>query len=286
MAKKQLIIVADMEGASGIFERNRAALRHEEICPDQTEWREYGRACITSDVLAVCEAANQFGIDDIMLYDMHFAGCAEPNVQVEKLPANVRLFDTPARKMHWSRIRSQAEWEPFGIITVGQHARNGEQNAYFPHTIHTPPLEAFYVNGLHTAEIGQAVMCFAGTPYIANIGCAASHKEARELSPQVSCISVKDKARGWEPTPAETYPIIFNGVLAALNDYQNKTAYRIDGNSIRCELHLSDGCSFDAPSDFPWAGSFEQQKALWAAPNIESALSLFWYVHDYIRNNG
>lgn len=101
---------------------------------------------------------------------------------MEKLPPNVKLFDPPNRETHWSRIRGQAAREPFGIITVGQHGRNGVKNAYFPHTIHTPPIEAFYVNGIHIAEIGQAVMSFCGTPYIANIGCAASHMEAKEIS--------------------------------------------------------------------------------------------------------
>ncbi len=280
---KQLVIIADMEGASGIFERNREACLHEEIFPSQSLWRDYGRSCITSDVLAVCEAAKEFGIEDIMLYDMHFAGCAEPNIEIEKLPANVRLFDTPNREMHWSRIRGQAAWEPFGIITVGQHARNGEPNAYFPHTIHTPPIAALYINGIHVAEIGEAVMSFCGTPYIANIGCAASHKEAKELSAQVSCISVKDKKKGWEPSPEETFPIIYRGVLDALKDWKNKTAYRFEGPAVRCELHLTDGYYFDAPGAYPWAGEFEKQKAIWATPDIESALSLFWHVHDFIR---
>lgn len=286
MTKKQLVIMADMEGASGIFEQNKEALWHEEMYPDKSLWREYGRSCITSDVLAVCKAAEKFGIEDIMLCDMHFAGCAEPNVEIEKLPSNVRLFDTPNREVHWSRIRGQAAWEPFGIITVGQHAREGEPNAYFPHTIHTPPIEAFYVNGIHTAEIGQAVMCFCGTPYIANIGCAASHKEAKELSAQVSCISVKDKQRNWEPSHEETFPIIYNGVLDALKDHHNKTAYSFeDTDGIQCELVLSDGYFFNDPNDYPWAGEFDKQKAVWVAPDIESALAIFWYAHNFIRKH-
>lgn len=283
--KRQLIIAADMEGASGIFERNREALWHEEMRPDKTLWREYGRSCITSDVLAVCQAAKDFGIEDIMLYDMHFAGCAEHNVEIDKLPPGVRIFDTPNREAHWSRIRGQAAWEPFGIITVGQHARYGEENAYFPHTIHTPPIDAFYVNGIHAAEIGQTVMCFHGTPYIANIGCAASHKEARELSAQVSCISVKDKKSGWEPTPRETHPIIYNGVLDALNDHRNKTAYHVEDGKVSCELLLSDGYCFNAPDDYPWAGRFEKQKAVWTAVDIESALTIFWRAHDFIKKD-
>lgn len=190
---KQLIVIADMEGASGIFDANREACRHEERYPRYKLWRAYGRSCITSDVLAVCNAAVDAGIDDILLYDMHFAGCTESNVELDKLPACVRVFDLPNRETLWDRIRGQAAMEPYGIITVGQHARNGEANAYFPHTIHTPPIESFFINGIHVAEIGESVMCFSGVPYIANIGCAASHKEALELSPEVSCIIIRQR---------------------------------------------------------------------------------------------
>lgn len=279
---KQLIVVADMEGASGIFESNSHACLHEELYPEYTDWRIYGRKCITSDVLAVCNAAIDSGIEDILLYDMHFAGCKEFNVELDKLPKQVRVFDLPERSCYWSRIRGQAAIEPFGIITVGQHARNGEANAYFPHTIHTPPLESFFINSIHIAEIGESVMCFSDVPYLANIGCAASHKEALELSPNVTCISVKDKARGWEPTPEETYPLIYRGVKEAIADYDNKTSYP-GQNSYECELALTENYYFDAPESFPWKGMFENQKAYWETHDIEGALSLFWQVHEYIK---
>lgn len=282
--KKQLIIAADMEGASGIFEHNRQAMWHEEMFPESSLWRTYGRDCITSDVLAVCQAANDFGIDEIMLLDFHFAGCAEPNVKLEKLPGNVRLFDTPNREMYYGRIRGQADWEPFGIITVGQHARYGEPDAYFPHTIHTPPIKALYINGVNIGETGLAVLNFSGTPYIANIGCAASHKEARELSESVSCITVKDKKVGWEPSAAETAPIIYKGVMEALQNYESKTACRLPENeTIHCRMELCDGYCFKKPTESPWVGTFEEKCANWLAWDIDSAVSLLWRVDSLIR---
>lgn len=279
---KQLIIVADMEGASGIFDSNKEACWHEEMYKTKTLWRTYGRQCITSDVLAVCNAAIDMGIDDILLCDIHFAGCRESNIILDKLPHNVRMFDLPNRETWWSRIRGQAMTKPYGIVTVGQHARNGEVNSYFPHTIHTPPIDAFFINGLHIAEIGESVMCFSEVPYIANIGCAASHKEALELSPNVSCITVKDKSKHWEPAPEETYSLIYTKMLDALKDYKNKTAFPHSDCYI-CELHLSDSHYFEIPDNFPWKGSFNTKTATWEAHDIETALSLFWRVNDYIK---
>lgn len=77
-ATRQLIVVADMEGASGIIERNRQALWH-----GSDLWRTYGRNCVTSDVLAVCEAAVACGIDEIYLYDGHYAGNPEFKIGLE-----------------------------------------------------------------------------------------------------------------------------------------------------------------------------------------------------------
>lgn len=48
--KKQLVVICDMEGASGIFENNRRVLKH-----GSEEWERKGRDLMTLDVLAVCE---------------------------------------------------------------------------------------------------------------------------------------------------------------------------------------------------------------------------------------
>jgi len=281
---KQLILIADMEGTSGIFEENRQALWHEEVFPNGRLWREYGRDCITSDVLAVCEAAKAFGIDEILLYDSHFAGCAEYNVKLEQLPSNLKPFDLPAREFHWRRIRGQAALNPFGLITVGTHARNGEPHAYFPHTVQTPPIKEFSINGLAIGELGIAALCFQGTPYLANIGCAASHTEALELSAQVSCITVKDKRLGYTPTPEETFPLIKAGVLDALNEHANKTAAAMPG-PCHCSLSLTEGFHFEKPKRLSWKGRFYAKRADFKAPTLEIALELFNFVRACIRKD-
>lgn len=271
---KQLIICADMEGASGIFEENRQALLPEEVFPEGTLWRSFGRAALTSDVLAVCEGANAAGADEILLYDGHYAGCKEFNILLDRLPENVRVFDTPERRFYWRRIRGQAAWEPWGIVTVGQHARYGEANAFFPHTIQSPPIRAFWMNGLHVAEIGTAVLSFRGTPYIANVGCAASHREALELSPQVSCITVKDKEKNWRPGPEETFPLIRQGIREALEHRDRKTPVLMEG-PCRCALELTESFRFQPPARVSWKGDFAPAEARWEAPNAEIALELF-----------
>ena len=276
---KQLIIYADMEGASGIYDDNLSWVMN-----GSDDWRKYGRDCITSDVLAVCNAAKDYGIDDIMLYDAHFAGNPEFNIILEKLPSIVRVFDVPDRCFYWRRIRGQAVQEPFGIITVGQHARNDEPDAYFAHTIQSPPIKNIFVNGLHIAEIGSAVLNFANTPYIANIGCHASMKEALELSDTVYTISVKDKKRGWEPSPEETYPIIYDGVFNALKDSGKAKSMKIEP-PICFSMELCDGFYFDTKVEISWKGTVDKYKTIWTAPSFEIGYEIFNDVRALLRKD-
>lgn len=274
---KQLIIVADMEGASGIFDRNRSWNWNGE-----DDWRKYGRDCITSDTLAVCNAAIDFGIDDILLYDVHFAGNPDFNIKLEKLPTVVRVFDVPDRCFYWRRIRGQAAQNPFGLITVGQHARYGESDAYFPHTIQSPPIKNLFINGLHIAEIGSAVLSFDNTPYLANVGCQASMKEALELSESVVEIPVKDKKKGWEPSTEETYPLIYKGVTKALQSANQAKIPKIEPPYV-FSMELCEGYAYDTESEISWKGTLSANKADWTAPNIQIGLEIFDYVRSTLK---
>jgi D-aminopeptidase len=268
-----------MEGASGIFEENRLAMLH-----GSDPWRGYGRECLTSDTLAVCEAANEFGIDEILIYDGHFAGNPEHNILLDRLPANARLFDTPDRCFYWRRIRGQAASQPFGLITIGQHSRNDEKSAFFPHTIQSPPIKEILLNGMHIAEIGFSVLSFYDTKYLANIGCKASMKEAKELSKNVATIVVKDKDLNYKPSYKETYNIIKAGVLEALKNEEN-----IENTKIEPPYHFSmslmDGFHFEIPKYFSWKGTFSNNTSTWEAPSIEIGLELFDFVREYISKD-
>lgn len=275
--KKQLIIISDMEGASGIFDDNLLELKN-----GSKEWEEFGRDKMTSDILAVCEAANEYGIDEILYYDSHYAGSADFNVRLEKLPENLKVFDVPDRCFYWRRIRGQASISPFGIITVGQHSRYGEKDAYFPHTIQSPPIKGYWVNDKHIAEIGSSVLNFQGVRYLANIGCASSKREAKEISEDVLHISVKDKSVGWEPSPKETYDIIKSEVLEALENHMSYKEVEMSP-PYEFRLELCEGYSFDAPELFPWRGRFTSTMAFWESPTFEIGSEIFNFVRDYIK---
>jgi len=183
MKKRQLYVLCDIEGASGISPANRQAMRH-----GSEAWQAEGRGLITSDVSAVCDAANAFGIDEIVLNDSHDNGKREPNVLMDELPRNVRLVRRPHLP---GKARHMVSGEPYGIIIVGQHAGYGA-GGFAPHTIQSPPIGRVTLNGLRVGEIGLELALFMGAKLLAVVGEAAAVKEARTLCPEVVGVPVKD----------------------------------------------------------------------------------------------
>jgi len=206
--KRQLYILCDLEGASGISPGNRGALLH-----GSELWRSKGRDCITSDMKAVCEAADEYGVDEIILNDSHDNGHRVPNVLMRDLPDNVRLVRRPYLP---GKPRHMVRGELLGMIIVGQHAMYGG-GGFTPHTICSPPFGEVTINGLKVGEIGIELALFIGSPLLAIVGEQAAVDEAKALCPNVVGVAVKSLEAEWFPQASETFPLIRSGILDALH---------------------------------------------------------------------
>ena len=205
-SKRQLYVLGDIEGASGIFPDNRDAMNH-----GSEAWRAQGRSIMTSDVLAVCEAANEFGIDEIILNDAHDNGKRTPNVIPEELPDNVRLVRRPYLL---GKPRHMVQGDPYGIVIVGQHAMAGG-GGFAPHTISWQFAEVT-INGILVGEIGIELALFMGAPLLAVIGEQRAIDEAHELCPNCVGVPVKSLEQDWLLTPEEAFPRIKAGTFESL----------------------------------------------------------------------
>jgi D-aminopeptidase len=228
---KRLYVLCDMEGASGISPSNAGALRH-----GSALWHAEGRACVTSDVQAVCEAARASGIESIILNDSHDNGKREPNVLVGQLPDNVRSVPRPYLP---GKPRRMAGRHPLGVIIVGQHARYGG-GGFAPHTIQSPPIGTVTLNGIEIGEIGIELALFMDVPLLAIIGERAAVDEALELVPTAMGIGVKSLEQQWFPTPAETRGTILEGVARALTGAGSAEGVHFDA-PYRFTLAPADG---------------------------------------------
>jgi len=203
-----LYVLCDMEGASGISPENADALRH-----GSELWHAEGRPRITSDLRAACEAANAFGIDEIIVNDAHDNGKREPNILAHDLPDNVRIVRRPCLP---GKPRHMTGAGLLGIVIVGQHARYGG-GGFAPHTIQSPPIGEVTLNGIAVGEIGLELALFMGTPLLAVVGDQAAADEAVALCPGTVGIPVKSLEKSWFPETSEVYPVIQEGVLDALH---------------------------------------------------------------------
>ena len=282
--KKQIYILCDMEGASQISPENRKAMHY-----GSEAWKKEGRGFVTSDLKAVCEAANEFGIDDIIVNDEHDLGNREPNVLVKELPANVKLVNRPHMPGKPRRITQK---EPFGIIMVGQHAMYGN-GGFAPHTIQSPPVGQVTINGVAVGEIGLELALFMDVKFLSVIGEEAAVKEAQALCPAVIGCPVKSLERNWFPTAEESYPIIKEKVLQALKRREDAGSFHTSP-PYKFSLKMTDNFYFDSNRHFPfrwlakfyffrlYKGKMTEKEVFWETKKIVSGLNTLHMMRMFI----
>ena len=129
----------------------------------------------------------------------------------------------------------------------------------------------------------MCVYNFLGIKYIANIGCMASMAEAKEISQKITCIAVKDKKEKWELKYSETFSIIKENTIKAINDIINKEKIETE-EPCKFKMELCDDYIFEEPEKISWKGTFLEKEAFWEAPSVEIGFELFNYIRNCIRN--
>jgi D-aminopeptidase len=282
---KQLYILCDMEGASQISPENRKAMHY-----GTDVWQQEGRGLITSDLKAVCEAANEFGIDEIIVNDEHDYGNKKTNVFVDELPKNVRMVKRPHMP---GTPRRMVQKDPFGIIMVGQHAMYGG-GGFAPHTIQSPPIDKVTLNGLAIGEIGLELALFMGVKFLAIIGEEAALSEAKALCPGVVTCPVKNLERNWFPKAKENYPIIKDKVLQALQQRDEAGGFHT-ASPFKFSLGLTDDFIFDPKKRFAfrwlanllfyrwYGGKMEENEVSWETKKFVSGLNTIHMMRMFVR---
>ena len=173
----KIYIFADQEGVAGVFDRNERYLNA----------TEYG----TMELVALCEALQANGVDEILLNTIHI-------VEYEKLPALVRiLHGLPRHDMFTEGLDGSFD----ASLIVGMHAMaGGVEQGCWRHTMLPHPvsqaysaLEAVWLNDRPVGETGlHAFMAgIHGVPVIYLSGDHWACLEARELIPGIETLAVK-----------------------------------------------------------------------------------------------
>lgn len=271
--KSQLYVLCDMEGASQISPENWKAMHY-----GSKLWTQEGRDFITSDVRAVCETANEFGIDEIILNDSHDYGHREPNVRISELPNNVRVVRRPYLP---GKPRRMVKGDLVGMVIVGMHAMNGG-GGFAPHTI-SGHIGEITINGIKIGEIGLELALFMGCKLLGIVGEEAAVVEAKALCPNTVGVAVKSLERDWFPRATETHVAIREGIRAAFQQRDQASgldlkppyrftmkpadAYRLDPNKKSFLRWLSRLTLFGM-----YKGTLSETEATWETKKITSGL--------------
>jgi D-amino peptidase len=238
--KIKLFMLWDMEGTSGLFNRNQTWFWEKGVT---SELKLQGQELLTADVNSAARAAFDAGADELIICDTHSGGNV---ILTDKLIKDKRITFLPR-----SQEKGQSRWMPGldesvdGFMVMAHHAKAGTKGAFLPHT-QNAGWDDFTINGISVGEIGIEG-CFAGNwniPVIMATGDDSACVEAQRLFPGIITAVVKhaespDKAYG--PDAEAARAIVAAKVKEAvkkLRDGGNFTAFETS-LPMKCELKLS-----------------------------------------------
>lgn len=133
-----LFILADMEGACGIY-------KQEQFTPGAPEWKRWGRTCLTEDIKTAMEGASQAGPRKATVRDCHGLGT---NVLRDVLPRSVEVVGgvrfRPIPVIGGKSKHSMA-------FLIAHHASVDSPGAFYPHIFHHH-VKSISVNGRIVSE--------------------------------------------------------------------------------------------------------------------------------------
>ena len=138
-------ISADIEGIPGVVTREQGRAGGFEY--------EQARTWMTDSVLAVCTAAHEQGVEEVVVSDSHGNG---HNLQLERMPDYVQLVRSWPRPLGMMQGIEVGEY--VGAALVGYHA-GSEPFAVIPKAHHPLPFTASYYpgDGASRLEVSKAL---------------------------------------------------------------------------------------------------------------------------------
>lgn len=266
----KVYISCDMEGASGV-------VRWEQVEHDRPEY-EFGRAMQLHDLLAVAEAALEYGADEVLVNDSHSRMI---NLDVRRMPGRVRLVSGSGKLLS---MVEQVEGADLAFF-VCYHAKAGTLRAILDHTMSGNTFD-LTLNGVSVGELGfnAAVAGYFGVPPALVTGDAAVCREAKALfGGDITTCVVKEgvgRASAVILPPEETARLLREAVKTAMTSEKNAVPYRPPFPS-RAALTVFNCAQADVAAGIPGtireSGrtlSFEAKNAVEAYCWFRSALTL------------
>jgi D-amino peptidase len=169
-APVRIFVSADIEGVVGVVARDQGR-------PAGFEY-EQARTWMTDGVLAVCSAAREAGVTEVVVADSHGNGY---NLQLERMPDYVQLvrsWPRPLGMMQGIELGTYA-----GALLVGYHAGSTNPGGVLSHTLSSDLYQEIRLNEqvVSEAALSAAIAGHFGVPVLMIAGDDVFVEEARHL---------------------------------------------------------------------------------------------------------
>jgi len=243
----------DMEGTSGLFQRDQAWYKQKDVKP---EVAEEGIKLLIADVNSAAAAALDAGATELLICDTHGGG---GNFREKDMLADPRIHYLYRSRGYEGKF---LRWMPGmnetvdGLMLMGHHAKAGTENAFLPHT-ESLAWADFTINGQSVGEVGIET-CFAGywnVPLILAHGDEAMCREVAAQFPDAVTAGVK-KAESFEratgPGPAAARKLTAEKIAAAIQKLRTaKPAPHKPSLPMRLVLQFKEESRADAAAQKP-----------------------------------
>ncbi len=180
MKHKRIYISADIEGTSGVVST-------EQIWPKGFEY-QYAREWMTAEVVAVCEAAFELGVKEVVVSDSH--GNAQ-NLLLDKMPKGVQVVRSWPRPMGMMEGIQEGRYD--AAVLLGYHPGATDEQGVLAHTF-SGTIRELKLNGKTASEtvVSTAIAGFFDVPVVLATGDDAYQKHVHSvLGEQVETVVTK-----------------------------------------------------------------------------------------------
>ena len=210
----KVYVGTDLEGVAGVV------TFYVQTSPEG-RYYEAAKKLLTAEVNAAVDGMIEMGVDDILVSDGHGPGA----IAFEELHAAAKLIH--GRPLAPRAVRDGFVKKYDVCMMIGQHAMAGIATANMNHTQNSKTTDHYKLNGKLIGEIAQFSLYQGalGLPMIFLSGDDAACREAEELVPGVTTVSVKhglSRNSAISLSAAEARRRIREGVKKAIRQYQEK----------------------------------------------------------------
>ena len=212
MKQKRLYISADIEGVAAVASAEQTGVSGFEY--------QQAREWMTNEVIAACEAAFEFGIEEIVISDSH--GNAQ-NLLPDVLPDKVQLVRGWPRPLGMMEGIDQGEYD--AALLLGYHTGARDLSGVMAHTLSGRAFRDVKLNGQSASEtvISAAIAAHYQVPVIMVSGDDAYSEHAQSVFDTVETATVK-----WACSTTSTRSLLPREACALIHEKVATALLRLD----------------------------------------------------------